>query len=305
VSSKEDKYLLPRSSGGDKLYYKVIKDGKMRIRELRNGRSIDIGPSSGVVFDYFTAGSKSYYLFSDLDRPASLFRAEGGRLRELLDIHSTDTMPKPVIFRNKAGMVNFVYRGNAPGSRWVVWLHGGPDEQMSPRFNVYLDKLIRSGFNVIVLNYPGSTGIGNRYEYRDLPAADLLDIQVKTIREDILSIRTAFPDLKRYSIVGVSHGSIAAHAYVHKFREEVLKLVDFSGIALFSPDFVSNIPTLYLYGQYDFSLKNPDRERLIEADLARGNGESVILKGEGHVINHQMDIATVINSINNFLSSTK
>jgi pimeloyl-ACP methyl ester carboxylesterase len=200
-------------------------------------------------------------------------------------------------------MVNYVYRGINPSDRWVVWLHGGPDEQMFARFNVYLDKLIRSGYNVVVLNYPGSTGVGNPYEYRDVPAPNLLTAQVKAIREDILSIRSVFPDLKRYSVIGVSHGSIAAHGYVHKFREEVEKLVDFSGMARLSPELVSNVPTLYLYGEYDFSLKSPDRIRLIEGDLERGDAERLILKGEGHVINHQADISLVINEINRFLGN--
>ena len=303
VSSEEDKYLLRRSAGQGEIYYKVVSDGNLTIRKYQNGRSIDVGPSSGTVFDFFKDSTCSLYVYSDVKNPASLFCEEKGRLKELLSIRSADTMPRPVTFHNKAGMVNFVYRREHSGGSWIVWLHGGPDEQMSARFNVYLDQLIKSGRNVVVLNYPGSTGIGNPYEYRELSAADLLAVQVKTIREDILSIRKAFPDLQRYSIVGVSHGSIAGHAYVHKFREEVEKLVDFSGIARFSPELVSDVPTLYLYGEYDFSLKNQDRIRLIEGDLARGNGERLILKGEGHVINHQADISLVVNEINRFLSS--
>lgn len=48
--------------------------------------------------------------------------------------------------------------------RYVVWLHGGPKENVSARYNPYFDKLTSLGFNVLAINYPGSTGRGWEYE---------------------------------------------------------------------------------------------------------------------------------------------
>ncbi|MCB0353709.1 MAG: hypothetical protein KDD64_09300 [Bdellovibrionales bacterium] len=53
-----------------------------------------------------------------------------------------------------------------PGSRKniVVWLHGGPRENVSPRYNPYFHMLNNLGFAVVALNYPGSTGRGLSFE---------------------------------------------------------------------------------------------------------------------------------------------
>jgi len=48
----------------------------------------------------------------------------------------------------------------------VVWWHGGPHENVSPRFNPYFAALNRMGFSVLAVNYPGSTGRGAAYEGR-------------------------------------------------------------------------------------------------------------------------------------------
>jgi pimeloyl-ACP methyl ester carboxylesterase len=254
-----------------------------------------------VIYDYFHdfAGG-SLFAYSDLLKPASLFQEKNGKLVNLLDISSNDSMPVPVIFHNKAGMVNFVYRSKGHEKSWVVWLHGGPSGQMSMRFNIYLLQLIDAGWNVIVLNYPGSTGVGNQYEYSELSRSGLLNVQLKTIREDILSIKSKFPSLHSYSFIGLSHGTIAAHAYASVYKDEVDKLVDFSGVAVYS-GITSGIPTLYIYGEYDFSIRRPARVKLIEEDLARGNGHRMVLKQEGHIINHARNISTITDAINRFL----
>ncbi|MCB0332743.1 MAG: hypothetical protein KDD55_04540, partial [Bdellovibrionales bacterium] len=48
----------------------------------------------------------------------------------------------------------------------IVWLHGGPRENVSPRYNPYFHMLNEFGFSVLALNYPGSTGRGWEYEAR-------------------------------------------------------------------------------------------------------------------------------------------
>jgi hypothetical protein len=48
--------------------------------------------------------------------------------------------------------------------RAVLWLHGGPHENVSPRYSPYFDRLNQLGFSVLALNYPGSSGEGHAYE---------------------------------------------------------------------------------------------------------------------------------------------
>jgi pimeloyl-ACP methyl ester carboxylesterase len=46
----------------------------------------------------------------------------------------------------------------------IIWVHGGPKANVSPRFNPYYHFLNSIGFNVLAVNYPGSTGRGNQFE---------------------------------------------------------------------------------------------------------------------------------------------
>ena len=66
------------------------------------------------------------------------------------------------------------YFGRLAPTAVVLWLHGGPHEDVSPRFNPYFHWLNRQGFGVLALEYPGSTGRGALYERRFTPA-DLRD----------------------------------------------------------------------------------------------------------------------------------
>ena len=303
LSSPEDKFLIQRDADSRSFYFRANEGGNFVVKKWKSDGSISVGPSSGVCYDYFHdfAGG-GLMVYADLKRPGSLFREKKGIWKEILGFTTTDPMPTPTIIRNKAGMVNFVYRTSAREKGWVVWLHGGPSGQMSLRFDIYLAQLIEAGYNLIALNYPGSTGIGNQYEFYDLSPARLLDVQLRTIREDILAIKTQFPSLQNYSIVGLSHGSISAHTYASTFRNEVTKLIDFSGIFLGANLPSSGIPTLYIYGEYDFSIRRPARARLVEDALGRGNARQLVLKDEGHVINHAIDIFTITDEMKRFLN---
>jgi len=67
--------------------------------------------------------------------------------------------------------------GAADARRIVVWWHGGPHENVSPRFNPYFHRLHELGFAVLAVNYPGSTGRGAAYEraYRRPDVRDCID----------------------------------------------------------------------------------------------------------------------------------
>jgi hypothetical protein len=58
----------------------------------------------------------------------------------------------------------FFYFGPSKPKKIVAWLHGGPHENVSPRFSPYFSALNALGFGVLAVNYPGSTGHGAEYE---------------------------------------------------------------------------------------------------------------------------------------------
>jgi dipeptidyl aminopeptidase/acylaminoacyl peptidase len=54
-----------------------------------------------------------------------------------------------------------------PSTPFVIWLHGGPDEQSRPGFDPTLSYLISRGYGVLALNPRGSSGYGRGFERYD------------------------------------------------------------------------------------------------------------------------------------------
>ncbi len=83
------------------------------------------------------------------------------------DVGRADTAAEPfaVWLRARSGALHqAIYVGPLAPTQVVLWLHGGPRENVSPRFNPYFHWLNQQGFGVLALNYPGSTGRGAAYE---------------------------------------------------------------------------------------------------------------------------------------------
>jgi hypothetical protein len=75
--------------------------------------------------------------------------------------------PLEIWLRARSGHLHqAIYVGPLAPTRVVLWIHGGPRENVSARFNPYFQWLNDQGFGVLALNYPGSTGRGARYESR-------------------------------------------------------------------------------------------------------------------------------------------
>jgi N-acetylmuramoyl-L-alanine amidase len=73
--------------------------------------------------------------------------------------------PLEVWLRSDDGRVHQAfYFGGGDARKVVLWWHGGPRENVSPRFNPYFYALNRRGYGVLAVNYPGSTGRGREYE---------------------------------------------------------------------------------------------------------------------------------------------
>lgn len=60
--------------------------------------------------------------------------------------------------------VQAFYYGPQAVKRVVLWWHGGPSENVSPRYNPYFTWLNQLGYGVLAVNYPGSTGRGIQFE---------------------------------------------------------------------------------------------------------------------------------------------
>jgi len=115
-------------------------------------------------------------------------------------------------------------------------------------------------------------------------------------------------------VVGVSAGSLPAHFLVSSLKDKP-RLVDFSGLATLDQvealddsgenklkGMASN--SLFIFGEYDYSLRNPKREALLER--FKRNGSSVVrVSGEGHNLRGREAMERNFRSFNSFLFTSK
>src|SRR5690606_15760244 len=148
--------------------------------------------------------------YANPEKPASLYLLSDSGMVNLLHQFDQPKDYKILTERKESGVDNLVLLPEGEVKQWVVWLHGGPHEQVSRRFNPYLYSLVSNHIGVIVLNYPGSTGAGNDFELHHTPKEKHLTIQLEAVKTDLGKISQKYP-IDSFSLVGVSYGSILAH----------------------------------------------------------------------------------------------
>lgn len=119
-------------------------------------------------FQAYIAGISSSY-----KKPKTFAIFENGKWKYFypsgVDSEWTASKPEEVWISSKASQESYqsyLFKTNVkvPDKKTVIWLHGGPYENVSPRYNAYFEALNRQGFDVLAFNYPGSSGRGRDYE---------------------------------------------------------------------------------------------------------------------------------------------
>ncbi|MBB2950159.1 MULTISPECIES: S9 family peptidase [Sphingobacterium] len=256
--------------------------------------------SKGVLYDAFLKQDSILMLYSDLNKPASLFINDQGELKDILGQH-LDIKPYRVVTDSKyEGVDNLIFYPLKKENSWVVWLHGGPNEQVSLRYNRYFYSLLESGVGVIAINYPGSTGKGNKRELLGVPDHESLQYQVRSIGHDLDKI-IKNNRIKKISLVGVSYGSKIAQQLIKEGKYNFDHFIDFSGIGTDSNFFIKDISTLYIFGDKDFMLYNKDRIQLLKKHQESG-ARIKILENEGHSISGKNNISKICEEISSFMA---
>ncbi len=165
----------------------------------------------------------------------------------------------------------------------VLWLHGGPAENVSPRFNPYFYALNQMGLAVLALNYPGSTGQGSGYE-ASFHESELVD----SLAAALAYLRAA--GMRRIISWSVSAGArLQRHLLDHGL--EIDGIVDQSG----------NDPE---------PLRTLARRRRVPYFSVRGFNDSDPRQGpydflypDGHDITHAAQFAQLLEAVKPFLDS--
>jgi len=309
--ASHDQYSpAPQADGS--LVFRMNVDGSFAAYRLSKKGALErLSPERGVVYGFESGFPRPLMLFADESRPRSLFAISvSGGLENLLPIEAPDALPEARLVRNPEGMVHLLWKPEGTMRGWVVWLHGGPHEQVSPRYNPYLASLVEQGFAVAAINYPGSTGAGNAYELRNTgadPAAasDPAAKALSGLLRDLEALRALEPGLARYSLVGVSSGAKLAQALLARERPRVETLIDFSGIADADDLALAGDgawpPALFIRGKRDPTAQQPEHLRLIDLFVARGASRVVEIDDEGHYIRRRASVDRIRAAIRGFL----
>jgi predicted esterase len=306
--SSHDQYSpLERPDG---LFFRTSVDGNFMALRLRAGRVDTLSPRRGVVYDFSLDFPKPLFVYAGAQEITSIYAVEpDGSWTDLLSPHPAVVQPAAREFRTADGMVHFVFARDSQPQHWIVWLHGGPREQVSPRFNLYFDYLTRLGYGILALNYPGSTGIGNEYELAGVPDTVRVKRQLAGIDGELTQARELYPGLNQYVLVGVSYGSAIGFLHALRHPSQVTRFIDFSGVTTRSTqpnlsDTPRNLPpTLSIRGANDPHQKTPARRALINARRRLARTTEVVLNDEGHYIGRRQSIRIILGQMGQFLAT--
>jgi len=297
VMSSFDKYLLKRPIHENNFYYRVSVNGRYFIQKHVENNLLNLNPTRGVVYDYITGqDSVEYILDAQPDSAVEIHRRKKRRVVTLTKQSALTDAPIPEVIFNKEGIHHLIFRPKGKCLGWLIWLHGGPYEQVSMRYNPYIANLVNEGWSIIAINYPGSTGIGNQYESRD--NGNLLSVQIKTIRRDLNDLMAKF-HFQRYGIIGISYGSILANEFAHSFGSEITSIVEISGIN--TKVYPSALPSLLIFGKYDYMLRNELRLRMIDEEVTNKSVQFLTIENEGHSISQNKNQSLILSKIASFL----
>jgi dienelactone hydrolase len=224
--------------------------------------------------------------------PASdaTLRPETTSIARSTTIASRDGVAIPVeVFPRTCG------EGRAPA---IVWLHGGPSEDIAPRWYQEPQYLAALGWTVVAVNYRGSTGNGEAFkqlgEDRSGQIGDVLAALTWTAaRPDV--------DPAQIYVLTVSWSTEIAYPAIARSPVPVRGVIDWLGLPHGSSGGASP-PALWLSGRRDGV--TPARERAV-ADR-RGHGDAIthVILDAGHEFRAGSERRKALSAVERFLVST-
>ncbi len=313
VFAQENDQFSPRLSSSGDLCFRVNLDGSYRAVVVKTREPILLSPPAGVVYDYALDFDPPVFLYAGDGYPRSLYRRDTldqDRLENLISNDFPVTQSVAELVRNKDGMNNLLYRPVGKPRGHVLWLHGGPHEEVSPRFNVYIDFLVKRGFVVLALNYPGSTGLGNKYELRGRGPKAQLRRQIAAVVRDVREFKENEGEIERFIVIGVSYGSNLAHLFAWNESSQVQKIVDFSGVAgrhvlgRLTPAARTQLPrTLFIFGSNDYALRDGRRKELLRVYEKSAEVTRLEIPRAGHYIQRRDHMGAILKALDRFLAA--
>lgn len=309
INTNHDIYSPQVDSIGN-LYFRMNIHGEILnyYRDSDGNITKTDNSASGISYQYFLHADKRINLFSDMNHPKSIQIVRKGFTESIIPKNDAlRIFSKVEKVKTSDNMSHYVFTPiNNEAKGWLIWLHGGPQEQISPRFNVFFNFLNKEGWGIICINYIGSTGLGNNFELRNSNLSENIKIQSVYIKE---ALDTIFEknkiNSKKTAVVGVSYGAVIAHRFVRDYPGRVNKIIDLSGLSNRYPaprlsDFNSDLSYLFIVGENDFAL-NKTKQKYITYCKIIANAEMLKIENEGHYIRRRKSLQKSLNKMITFL----
>ncbi|NPV75471.1 MAG: S9 family peptidase [Anaerolineae bacterium] len=227
----------------------VGRDGRVIVNEVHQAARCPtlLDPHSGVELPFPQTGGNllplgpsafgewvGVYYAADSPEEIVRFRFEPGKPAAMLPLASVweaagltpPALVKAEDFRWRAPdgleVQGWLYRAAPNRRRAILYIHGGPSSHAENRLSPQIQYFAARGFNVLAVNYRGSTGFG--LAYREKIKEDGWGGREQ---EDIASgaaalIRAGLAEAGRIGVTGTSYGGYSAWCQVTRYPPELI-----------------------------------------------------------------------------------
>ena len=261
--------------------------------------------SQGNLLINLEQNSELYVAHQSFNYPTELLKFDVTKhIKDVIYSHDLKThlrLEEPVFLEisrenSKFNIPCYLWKTNIPGfnDKSVIYVHGGPFGQSEPLWNIRAKLLNDYGFNVLSINYHGSSGYSKEFAQEKDELVQVLDIV-----ESIKFLKNKY-HVKEENIIllGSSFGGKLVLKAINYFNN-IGGVVLISGIITDDID-LQKLKKTKLYGFYGemdpLSLRAYDFFR--GSDLIYHNSENLnFLKKEGHIFHKSSSWASVYCTI--------
>lgn len=176
------------------------------------------------------------------ERRAAIFRREGNRVREIVRLCAQPTLSRVAVGRpislvasDGFSVHGYIYGRSRRPTANILYLHGGPRQASSRRYNPLFQYLVDRGYRILSLDYRGSAGHGAAYtaagngEYDSGMVSDVLAGGRWLTRDGCTRLRDACD--APIIVMGDSFGAYLAQAAVIREPDLFAGVVSLSGLS--------------------------------------------------------------------------
>jgi len=296
LESNQDKNFLQIE--GDFLYYIENNTNRYFLKKIHvSNKDITSLTQEGVVYNFVSVDGEPIYVQANERHPYALYRFRSGQSSKLFGAERARRMRTQIIDPEDLSPAWYFSPEKEPKAT-LLWVHGGPDIDISPRWDPYLEAWLALDLEVVAPNYPGSRGYGLAHMLQ--PSQVTLEDLYGWLRK----LRADSPHRPIF-IDGLSYGGNLVKAILQQESERITCAIVRSSGSTNDDPFLTDrakLPILYLLGRNDRLV--PTLQLLEGIDAWAKRSKDVyyrIYRQEGHILHGRPALLDALHSMAWFL----